>query len=94
MINSIILRAALVGAIFGASLGARADREGPRRPPQEAFDACTSKASGDTCHVTLGEHVINGTCATTPEQTLACRPDHLPGPPPGEGQDRGAPPTR
>jgi hypothetical protein len=92
MINSIIFKAALVGAIFGAGFSARADRQGPRRPPQAAFDACTSKASGDACQVTLGEHVIAGTCATTPEQKLACRPDHMPAPP-EQGHEPGAPPT-
>ena len=68
----------ICGVLAGA---ARADG-GPRRPPQEAFDACQSKASGDACQVTLHEHTMSGTCAATPDGPLACRPDHPPGPPP------------
>jgi hypothetical protein len=59
----------------------RAD-DGPRRPPQAAFDACKSKSAGDGCEVTFHDHTMSGTCAATPEGTLACRPDHPPDPPP------------
>ncbi len=63
------------------------DRRGPpRKPPQEAFTACVNLAEGDACSVKLRDHTISGTCEKFPEQTeLACRPDHPPGPPPGEG---------
>jgi hypothetical protein len=56
------------------------------RPPPAAFDACKGKNQGEACSVTFHEHTMNGTCATTPESELACRPDHPPpgGPPPGE----------
>jgi len=61
-----------------------------RRPPQAAFDACTGKPSGAACSVTLGERTIAGTCDQTPEDKLACRPDHPPGPPPdSNGPPRG-----
>jgi hypothetical protein len=72
------------------SAGARADEPPPgpgpgphRGPPPAAFDACKGKSQGDACEVTFREHKITGKCEPTRESTLACRPDHPPGPPPG-----------
>jgi hypothetical protein len=60
------------------------------RPPQAAFDACTGKESGAACSVTFGERTITGTCDQTPEDKLACRPDHPQGlPPDPNGPPRG-----
>jgi hypothetical protein len=40
--------------------------------------------------MTFGNHSITGTCQITPDDRLACRPDHRPpGPPPGEGSQPG-----
>jgi hypothetical protein len=73
--------AALPFAIARADRGN--DRRPPPHPPQAAIDACASKAAGDACTVSLGEHSMSGTCAALPDAgTLACRPDHPPGPPP------------
>jgi len=62
---------------------AQADRDRPhRKPPQEAFAACSSAKQGDRCTVTLRDHSITGTCEQFPDTTaLACRPDHPPPPP-------------
>jgi hypothetical protein len=67
----------------GAAYAQNQGEHGPRHPPpQAAFDACQSKKSGETCEVTFHEHTMSGTCATMPDDRLACRPDHPPGPPP------------
>lgn len=58
----------------------------PRRPPAEAFAACTGHAEGDACTVTFGEHTIDGQCMKVPEHIkeeagkLFCRPHHRPPP--------------
>ena len=56
----------------------------PHRPPPEAIEACTNKAEHDACSFTLDDRSIEGTCAKGPEEDkpLACRPAHLPPPPP------------
>ena len=59
---------------------AHAQSQPPRTPPPEAIAACSGAKDGDTCTVKLGEHEMTGTCATTPDNVLACRPN---GPPPG-----------
>lgn len=86
MSKSILKSLALLTVITAGSIGVsstRASAESQRhRPPQEAFDACASKAAGDACEVALPDRKLTGTCASTPEGALACRPDHPPGPPP------------
>lgn len=63
---------------------ASADR--PARPPlpPEAFEACAKLRAGDACTVAFGAQTIHGVCATGPDGSgsLACKPDHPPGPPP------------
>ena len=55
----------------------------PRKPPQEAFDACAKLTQGAACSITLRDRTIEGTCEAFPETTaLACRPSKPPGPPP------------
>ena len=56
----------------------------PRKPPQEAFDACKGSTEGAACSVTFHSHTLTGTCKKWPngEAELACVPDHPPGPPP------------
>ncbi|HEY8072542.1 MAG TPA: hypothetical protein VIF62_00485 [Labilithrix sp.] len=50
-----------------------------RHIPKEAFDACTSKASGDACSLSFRSRTINGSCANAPEgapqQGLVCKPE-------------------
>jgi hypothetical protein len=56
----------------------------PRKPPQEAFDACKSLAEGDACSVSFNGHTMNGTCRKGPngEGELVCAPPHPAEPPP------------
>jgi hypothetical protein len=82
MTRSKILFTALA---FAGSFTTLAFADGPphHQPPQQAFDACKSKASGDACTVTFGDKTVDGTCKAHPEgaTTLACHPAHM-GPPP------------
>ena len=78
LITSMSLSALVL--VGGARLAAAAPGRG--RPPQAAFDACNGKSEGTACTVSHGDHQMAGVCAATPEGTLACRPDHPPGPPP------------
>lgn len=90
----------VIAGLFAAAIpfAARADGQQkpphpPRKPPQEAFDACANLRQGDACSITLRDQTIAGTCEAPPETTaLACRPSKPPGPPPGGGSDRPPPP--
>jgi hypothetical protein len=78
------------GFLVAVTALASADRPSPRKPPQQAIDACANAKSGDTCTFSMPDrngsgdaHTITGTCETPPEQTtLACKPDHPPRRPP------------
>lgn len=88
----------LAAALVLASAVAMADRPPPHKPPQEAIDACANGKSGDACSFSLparddsgSARTISGTCDTPPEQnTLACHPAHMHGPP--HGGSGGPPP--
>jgi len=69
-------------SLEAASAAETADHR--RGPPPAAFEACSGKASGDSCTVSFGDRTINGTCKTLPQDDrLVCMPDHAPpGPPP------------
>jgi len=59
--------------------------EPPPLPP-EAFAACSSKASGDTCSVSFRGQTLEGTCAAHPtDSKLFCRLHRPPPPPDGQG---------
>ncbi len=77
-----ITSAALM-ALVTLAPGASADPQGPPGPPPEAIAACASLKAGDTCTVTFGSHTLDGTCAKTPDDVLACRPNNMPPPPDG-----------
>lgn len=59
-------------------------------PPPAAFEACVSKAAGDTCSVKLHDETLAGKCVTppagAPDTRLVCRPDKMP-----EGHGPGGP---
>ncbi len=82
MMTYSFVRSGLLALTLIAADGITSAAEGPHRPPQAAFDACQSKASGDACQVALPDRTADGTCAATPEGPLACRPAHPAGPPP------------
>lgn len=54
-----------------------AAQQGPGgTPPPEATAACASKTAGAACSFTgMGGAQVSGACTTTPQATLACRPD-------------------
>ncbi|HTV18284.1 MAG TPA: hypothetical protein VMG12_06425 [Polyangiaceae bacterium] len=81
ILSALGIAGALASAIgFAAAPGAAA--EGPRRgPPPEAIAACEDLDAGDACQVTLGDRSLDGTCETTREGELACRPARGSGPP-------------
>ncbi|HYQ02929.1 MAG TPA: hypothetical protein VER96_29860 [Polyangiaceae bacterium] len=66
-----------------------ADARPPRKPPQEAFDACKSLSEGDACSVSFRGQTMTGTCRKGPngESELACVPAYPPGPPPSESNE-------
>jgi hypothetical protein len=75
--------ALVLSSIAYAALAQEPPPGPPREPPPEAFTACDSKAEGDACTVSLGEHEIHGVCATERSgKRLFCRPTELPPPPP------------
>jgi hypothetical protein len=55
-------------------------------PPPQAYDACSQKKTGDACQVTFHDQTVSGVCAAAPDNRLACRPDHPPGPPPDQAK--------
>ena len=88
----------VIASLFAAAIpfAAFADRPAhphpPRKPPQEALDACAKAKQGDACSVKLRDRTIEGTCEAFPELTvLACRPAKPPGPPP-DGEPPPPPP--
>ncbi|AKV04499.1 hypothetical protein AKJ09_11162 [Labilithrix luteola] len=64
-------------------------------PPPAAFDACTSKATGDACTVSFDDKQINGKCAAPPpdaeDKRSFCAPEGGPGGP--HGRPHGPPPA-
>jgi hypothetical protein len=76
-----------LAAFLALATLARADDQRPPPPPgggppPEAIAACASAKDGDTCTVKFGDHEMQGTCETTPDKVLACRPAGCPAPPP------------
>jgi hypothetical protein len=79
-------RIQLVIAVLGLApaLAASAqDGGGPhRRPPPEAYSACSGKSASDACSVALRDRTLSGTCLADGSE-LFCQPERPPhGPPP------------
>ncbi|WP_020414479.1 hypothetical protein ACJJIP_01865 [Microbulbifer sp. VTAC004] len=52
----------------------------PRKPPQEAFDACNEMSEGDSCTVETPRGTLEGTCRIPPrEEQLVCVPAKMEG---------------
>jgi hypothetical protein len=70
--------------VVGGALCAIARADHDHHPPPQAYEACASAKTGDTCSVIFGEQTMPGTCAASPDNAaaLACRPDHPHGPRP------------
>lgn len=76
----------------GLLIGSAALADGPGRmpkPPQEAYDACSSANENDTCKVSFRGREIGGTCHADSDSKLFCRPAGGPpgGQPPPEPKD-------
>ncbi|WP_444887239.1 hypothetical protein [Microbulbifer sp. JMSA008] len=57
----------------------------PRKPPQEAFDACKAMSKGDACKVETPHGSLEGTCRMPPrEEQLVCVPTKMEGRRPGK----------
>jgi len=68
---------ASAGAQENSGMGSGA----PHRPPPQAIEACSNKASGASCSfVGREDKTLSGTCFAPPEgnHPLACRPVHGP----------------
>jgi len=51
---------------------------GPRRPPQEALDACKSLSAGQECSFADSQGSIKGSCWAPEGRPLACKPNDAP----------------
>jgi hypothetical protein len=51
---------------------------GPRKPPQEALDACKSSTSGQECSFSSPHGTVKGTCWAPEGKPLACKPKDAP----------------
>ena len=50
-----------------------AQQGGPRKPPQEALDACKSLSDGASCSFSAPSGTVSGTCSAPEGKPLACR---------------------
>ncbi len=53
-------------------------------PPPEAVKACSGKAAGAACTAPTPDGDKAGVCEAGPDETVACRPNDMPAPPPEE----------
>lgn len=76
--------ALVVSLLFASSLAAQpAQGQGgngqpPRKPPQEAIDACSGHSAGDACSFSGRRGTMEGTCFAPAQKPLACRPANAP----------------
>lgn len=62
-----------------------ADGQQPRKPPQEALDACKALKAGQDCNFTSPRGAVKGSCFAPEGKPLACRPKNAPGGTPPDG---------
>ena len=53
-------------------------QEGPRKPPQEALDACKSVGAGQECSFSSPHGTVKGSCWAPEGKPLACKPKDAP----------------
>ena len=80
-LNKPLTKTALLCFLFSAAFSIQASdkpRHEHKGPPQEAFDACSDKAQGDSCEIiTPEQETLTGTCRTPPrEEKIVCVPDN------------------
>jgi hypothetical protein len=61
------------GLLMAQSFGGQGE---PRKPPQEAIDACKSLASGKECGFSSQRGSVTGTCWAPEGKPLACKPNN------------------
>lgn len=72
----------LLGGLSAWGAGPESGRT-PRKPPQEAFDACKGKSAGDTVSITTPRgDTLTAVCRQLDGQLVAM-PDKMPAPPSG-----------
>lgn len=67
----------LAALSLSSGLGLAQPPEGgdqPRKPPQEALDACKSLSAGDACSFTSPRGDVKGSCWAPEGKALACKP--------------------
>ena len=81
--NKILTRLGLLAALSCSSglLFAQPaeDQGGPRKPPQEALDACKSLSAGQECGFTSPHGSVKGSCWAPEGKPHACKPKDAPG---------------
>ena len=80
--NKILIRLGLLTALTCSSgiLSAQTTEgpDGPRRPPQEALDACKSVSAVQECSFASPHGTVRGSCWAPEGKPLACRPKDAP----------------
>lgn len=81
-VRQILARSSLMAALacFSGLLLAQAPegQGGPRKPPQEALDACKSLSAGQECGFTSPQGSVKGSCWAPEDKPLACKPKDEP----------------
>ena len=75
LIRNLVLLSTFAASLILSSTGMAAKGQRPE-PPQQAFEACASKAEGDVCAFTGERGDAEGSCVIPPrgEETLVCAP--------------------
>ena len=56
-------------------------RDGPPKPPKEAFESCKTLSAGDACSFSSPRGAVSGACWAPEGKPLACKPKDAPGGP-------------
>jgi hypothetical protein len=74
----VILALIFSSTFFSANLFANPNKDGPRKPPKEAVEACVDKNEGDVVTFTTRHgHELTGVC-TTLEEVFVAVPENRP----------------
>ena len=80
--NKTLIQIGLLAALYCSSgiLSAQpAEGQGdPRKPPQEALDACKSLSAGQECRFSSQHGIVKGSCWAPEGKPLACKPTDAP----------------
>lgn len=80
--NKTLIQLGLLAALYCSSgmLSAQPvdGQGGPRKPPQEAIDACKSLKSGQECSFSSPHGTVKGSCWAPEGKHLACKPKNAP----------------